>query len=110
MDDSLVAKVKIPVDLEAPAHLGAAYASGPHIDACLRLPIAHAQAVLGDELQTIYGIPRSDLAAAKRRFEELLQSTSDHLRRLAISTLPARGQQKRPAEEESSSGRYACLV
>lgn len=110
VDGSITAKVEIPVDLEAPAHLGAAYASGPYLDACLKLPVIHAEQVLGDELQAIYALPHHELAASRQRFEALLQSTSDQLRRLAVSALSARAQQKRPAEEESLTGRYVHLL
>jgi nuclear mRNA export protein SAC3 len=95
--------VEIPVDLEAPAHLGAAYASGPFLDACLKLPVSRAEEALGDNLQGIYVIPRPELEESKQRFEQVLQGTSDHLRRLAAVSLSSRSQ-KRPAAEESVDG------
>ena len=95
--------LEIPVDLEAPAHLGAAYASGPFLDACLRLPISRAEEALGDERQAVYALPRAALEASKRRFEQVLQDTSDHLRQLASVALSARSQ-KRPATDDSLTG------
>lgn len=93
-------KVDLPVDFDDSAHLSAAYASGPFLDACLRLPIIRAEEVLGEELAAVYAIPRADLEEAKRRFESVLQATADHLRQLAAATMA----QKRPASDESLTG------
>lgn len=101
LDGPTDATVETPVDLEAPAHLGAAYASGPFLDACLKLPVARAEELLGDELASVYAVPRHDLEESRRRFEALLQSKSDRLRQLAAASLS----QKRPASDESPSGR-----
>ncbi|KIP07194.1 hypothetical protein PHLGIDRAFT_35576 [Phlebiopsis gigantea 11061_1 CR5-6] len=103
-DGSVTAKVDIPVDLEAPAHLGAAYASGPYLDAYIKLPIARAEEVLGDSLQTIYALPRHELEGSRKRFDRHLQSAADHLRHVAASALSFRAQQKRPAEVEDLTG------
>ena len=109
-DGSVTSKVDIPVDLEAPAHLGAAYASGPYLDAYIKLPISRAEEVLGDELQTIYALPRHELEGSRKRFDHALQAASNHLRQVAATALSSRAQQKRPAEAESLTGRCALPV
>lgn len=102
LDAPIDVKVEIPIDLDDSAHLSAAYASGPYLDACLRLPVARAEEVLGEELAAVYAIPRSELEESRLRFEGVLQATSDRLRQLAAAMLLA---QKRPLPDESPSGR-----
>lgn len=102
LDEPTGVKVQIPSDLDDSARLSAAYASGPYLDACIRLPIHRAEEILGDELAAVYAIPRSELEESKRRFDGVLQAASDRLRELAAA---ARAQ-KRPASEDSLPGRY----
>lgn len=106
LDGPADVKLEIPIDLDDSPYLTAAYASGPYLDVCIRLSVAHAEEVLGEELAAVYAIPRSELEESRQRFENVLQKTSDRLRQLAVATMA----QKRPASDESLTGRLVCVT
>ncbi|KAI0942263.1 hypothetical protein AcW1_002940 [Taiwanofungus camphoratus] len=92
--------VHTPVDLEAPPHLGQGYMLGPFLDALANFSVATVERVVGDRLSPNYVLPKADIKAVVRQFEQTMQSRNEDLRRLWISDDSQLSPKRRATEEE----------
>lgn len=90
-------------------HIGAAYATGPFLDACLRTPVKQVEQLLGN-IYTEYNIGLDRVNTSRERFERKLQVTNERLLQLAASSLSSRVIQKRRVIDASDDERYALSL
>ncbi|THH31671.1 hypothetical protein EUX98_g2516 [Antrodiella citrinella] len=79
--------IEIPVDMEAPAHLGMEYATGPFLNAFEKLTIAAAERLLGDKPQSSYTVLKERVSTASKTFQGTLESISSRLRESGVGIL-----------------------
>lgn len=76
------------------------YMLGPFLDALANFSVATVERVVGDRLSPNYVLPKADIKAVVRQFEQTMQSRNEDLRRLWISDDSQLSPKRRATEEE----------
>ncbi|TCD60994.1 hypothetical protein EIP91_009186 [Steccherinum ochraceum] len=80
-------RIDMPVDMQAPAHLGRDYATGPFLDVFVTVAIATAERLVGGERPTSYSVPRERVTYAFEALSNALESISNRLRESGATSL-----------------------
>ncbi|KAH8105344.1 SAC3/GANP/Nin1/mts3/eIF-3 p25 family-domain-containing protein [Cristinia sonorae] len=80
-------QIEIPVDTEAPAHLGIGYATGPFLDAFAKVAVASAERAIGENRRPNYKVFRERLSSSFEEYQGILETISTRLRELGLVAL-----------------------